>query len=373
MRTVRALFLFLGSFVCVTAAQARQSGVLLGAAVSFAEEGSDTQDFATIHAPAYQSLWIARDAAGELKVLAVFPELIIPRSDGFCHVGIAQVCEFQENNESLRQVLWASPVAKAGEVEQSTACTPHKPDDYAGPYLRSEADKDKISQCGFELLNILYVSPEILSTSAYSGQSEDCEARGGRYTLDYRVRKFDSAQPASLSELLGPKAKAAFARALPKQGQGDGGEECAETNPDDDRGWRIAHKRGRWRPYVHQSLGYFGCAADAPLGLTLPTSLTGESPAAVDWKLLQSKMPGVADAYFSPAGDMLIAVSHSEVGFYELRAGVPGKLLLKLPAAGIVMTQWATGTHVHDWTEQLARLATQNLPPPVTRVKPAAP
>jgi hypothetical protein len=69
---------------------------------------------------------------------------------------------------------------------------------------------------------------------------------------------------------------------------------------------------------------------------------------------------------------MLIVASHSETRFFELRAGVPGKLLLTLPSSGIAMAQWATGGHVQDWTEKVSALAKQHLPGPVVRVKPAS-
>jgi len=349
----------------------QQSGVLLGIAGSSTSEGADTQDFATIHEPQYQTLWIARDADGKLKVLTTLPELVVPRRDGFWQVGVKQLCDFQNNNERLRHVLWAAPVARPAEIEQSVPCTAHNPEDYAPPYGRTEADMDKISQCGFELINILYLSPELISASTYTAQSEACEPRGGRYSIDFSVRTFDTGEPADFGHLLGAKAHAAYARALPKQGQDDAGGECAEPSAPDDTGWRIAHQRGRWRPFLHLDLGFFGCAADAPVAVSLPASLTGDPSVPPDWKLLQSKLPGVADVYSSPAGDLLIAQYKSQTNFYELRAGVPGKLLLTLPAAGIVMAQWATGAHVRDWTEQLARIAGQPLPAPVIRIKTA--
>jgi len=365
------------TFLFVGPALAQRSGVLLGVARATTEEGADTQDFVTIHEPQYQTLWIAEDATGELKVLASLPELIVPRRDGFWHVGVKQVCEFGDKNssnppnESLEQVVWTAPVTKAGTVEQGQPCATHKPEDYAGRYGRSEEDQDKISQCGFELVNIRYLSPEIMSISTYSGQSEDCEPRGGHSIQDYRVRRFDSDGALDFGELLGPKARNDYTKALPKRVQSMDGEDCEPTFEDAETGWRIAHELERWRPHLHQEFGYL-CSVDAPVSFPLPASLTGDSSPLLEWKLLQSRVKGVEDAYVSPSADLLIAVTHSDLKFYELRGGVPGKLLLSLPTGPIVMTQWATGTHVQDWTAQIGRLAKQHLPEPVARVKAAS-
>jgi hypothetical protein len=350
---------------------AQKTGLLLGVAGVTTNTLSDTQDFATIHEPQYQTLWIAASASGEWKVLATLPELIVPRRDGFWHAGVKQVCEFSGSNESLRQIVWAAPAMKAATVEQSAPCTPHKPEDYAGPYSRTAEDENKISQCGFQLVNLLYVSPEVISLSHFTGQSEDCEARGGHYTLDYAVRNLDSDEPLSFA-VLGPKAHDAYMQAVPNQGASDGGDDCGVPEVSKDTGWRVAHEEGRWRPYLHISLGNFGCAADEPVKIPLPASITGEASSPLDWKLLRSKVNDIADAYVSPHGDLLVAASHTEIAIYEAHAGVPGKLLLKLPASRIVMTQWATGTHVEVWTREVRNLAEQHLPEPVLHVKPTS-
>jgi len=379
MPSLRKTLLLSAAFLFVGTAAAQRSGVLLGVAGASSNAVGDTQSFDTIHEPQYRTLWIARDASGELKVLSTLPELIVPRQDGFWHVGVKQFCEFDYfedgGNERLRQVVWAAPATQSATVEQSHPCTAHKPEDYAPPYSRSEQDKNKISQCGFELVNLLYLSPAIISMSTYTGQSEDCEARGGRYNVDFKVRNFDSDEALSFGQLLGAKAHDAYVRALPARGQGDGGEDCGESEETRDTGWRIAHSHGRWHPYAHQDLGYFGCAVDAAMSIPLPGSLTGDVSSAFDWRRLQSlqsKADPIADVYVSPAGDLLIATSHSETRFFELRAGVPGKLLLTLPSSGIVAAQWATGAHIQDWTEKISALAIQHLPAPVMRVKPAS-
>jgi hypothetical protein len=413
MRSLRKIVLLPVVLLCMGTALAQRSGVLLGMAEASSNADSDTQSFETIHAPQYQTLWIGRDASGELKILASFPELIVPRQDGFWHVGVQQVCEFdpenegirngaakgEAGNESLRQVLWAAPARQAATVEQGQPCASQKPgngesdtneeknskgkneghsEDQLGASPQTGQDEKQISQCGFELVNVLYVAPQLISMSTYSGQSEDCEARGGRYLLDFKVRNFDSDAALGFGQLLGPKAHGAYLRALPRHAESDAGQDCGEPDKTSDTGWRIAHDSGRWHSYVHQSLGYFGCAADALVNISLPASLTGDA-SALDWNKLQSLEPfrskanAIADAYASPAGDLLIAASQLEIKFFELDDGVPGKLLLTLPGKGIVMAQWATGAHVQDWTANLTELARQHLPAPAVRVKPALP
>lgn len=119
----------------------------------------------------------------------------------------------------------------------------------------------------------------------------------------------------------------------------------------------------------------FGCAVDAPVSFALPASLTGDAATNFDWKLQsklwQSKVGDLTDVYISPTKDLAIVSSASEIRIFELRAGMPGPLLLTLPAGQIVMAQWATGRHVQDWTANIEQLAHQPLPATVVREKAA--
>lgn len=382
MRLLREIIIGLLSLGIISSEKglAQTSGVLLGIARESSNPETDTQSFDTIHPPKYQTLWIAPNDKGELKILASLPELIVPRNDGFWHVGVKQICEFDDGkltsspgNESLRQVVWAAPVTRGGVVEQDHPCEPHQAEDYAPPHMRSEEDQNKISQCGFELTNLTYVSPQLISISRYSGQSEDCEERGGHYELDYRVRNLDSDEALSFGTLLGGEARSAYLRALPKYAVSNDGRNCDEPDRTSDTGWRVAHVRGTWRPYLHQSRGLFGCAVDAPVSFALPASKTGDAVTNFDWKiqskLWQSKVGDMADVYISPSKDLVIVSSASEIRIFELRAGMPGQLLLSLPAGQIVMAQWATGRHVQDWTSKMEQLSHQSLPEAVVRMK----
>ena len=350
-----------------------QSGVLIGFLDSPAQSES-AQTFEELKEPTYQTLWVAPDKAGKLAIVAAIPELIVPRKDGFWHVGVKQVCEFSKNpmdrdggNESVTQTVWKARIADAGTVSAKETCKPHDPGDYAPPFGRSEADQNKISQCGFELTEIEYASPAILSIRNYSGQSEDCEPRGGRYAVDFSVVGYDSEEQLTVENLLGPEAHQAYIKALPEQGQGDAGDDCGEPSQSDS-GWRVGWLGGRWGFYAHQNLGYFGCMVDAPVKFRLPASITGDVAAQPDWKQLKARIPDMEYAFLSPAKDLLVVVTKAEVSFCEAAEGAPGKVLLSLPLKPIVMLQWSTGTHVEAWSKQLAALAAHPLPQPQVRL-----
>jgi hypothetical protein len=360
------------SATLVAPARGQQAGVLIGVVEARAEEA---QDFDSIHVPKYQTLWIAPDAHGQFSVVATITELIVPRRDGFWHVGVKQVCEFDEGtgddggNESIAQTIWAAPVGKAGEVEQQHPCTAHKPEDYAPPLGRGPEDNRKISQCGFDLADIEFLSAELISWREYESQSENCEARGGRYSARYHVRRPDSNEAVSFGALLGAQAGAAYAKAALAKPHDDNGEECGEAVSGKDDEWRIGRIAARWAAFVNQNVGYFGCAVDAPIRFRIPSALTGEPSVLLDAKAFSGVEKEIQDLFVSPAGDLAMVATKTELKFYEVREKAPGKLLLSLPGRPIVMVQWATGTHVQDWTAQLAKIARQHSPEPVVRVR----
>jgi len=360
------------SAALVTPARGQQAGVLMGVVEARAEEA---QDFDSIHVPKYQTLWIAPDAHGQFGVVATITELIVPRRDGFWHVGVKQVCEFDEGtgedggNESIAQTTWAAPVGKAGEVEQQHPCTAHKPEDYAAPLGRGPEDNRKISQCGFDLADIEFLSAELISWREYESQSEDCEARGGRYNARHHVRRVDSNEALSFGELLGAQAGAAYAKAALVKPHDDNGEECGEEVSGRDDQWRIGRNAGRWAAFVNQNVGYFGCSVDAPIRFRIPSALTGETAVLSDWKAFYAIEKELEDGFVSPTGDLAMVITKTEIKLYEVREKAPGKLLLTLPGRPIVMVQWATGTHIQDWTAQLAKIARQHSPEPVVRVR----
>ncbi len=346
--------------------KAQNSGALIGMEIGRAEEA---QEFGDIKPPKYQTLWIAADPNGKLAVLATIPELIIPRRDGFWHLGVKQVCEFTADtdgqgggNEEIRQAVWAASAGQAAKVAQVRECAPDAPaKEPEGSTDAAAENAHPITQCGFTLSDIEFVSPELISVRNYQSQSESCEARGGHYATTFHVRRFDEDTPASFGKLLGPEAGQAYARALPKKGKDQNGEECGEPYSSTDEEWEIGHFHGRTTLLVRQSLGNFGCSADAQIRFRLPSALSGETAVIPDWKTFQLADKEFWDAYVSPSGDLVIVITKTEIRVYELKQSTPGKLLLTLPGHPIAAVQWATGTHVKDWTAQLQKIASKPL------------
>jgi hypothetical protein len=363
--------IFLAGLLFATVANGQHSGALIGTVVTRAQAEQNPDSVA---APTYQTLWMGADSSGKFRVLATIPGLVVPRRDGFWHVGVKQVCEFQPSesggNESIEQVIWAAAIGKAGEVEQERPCTPHKPDDYASPDGRTKDDKNKISQCGYTFTDIEFLSTVLISQRQYSSQSEDCDARGGHYDETYSVRRFDSKEPLSFRELLGPQAGTAYTRAIPKTARDENGEDCGAPISTTDNEWRIGRNDGRWAPFVHQSLGNFGCSVDALVRFRLPAADTGETSVISDWKAFQLKEPGLHDGFLGPSADLAILVTKEAIKVYEVLGNTPGTLLLTLPAQEIVMVRWATGSHVADWTAQLDKISKEPQPQPIVQVKP---
>lgn len=369
-RAPQSAAILLVTLLSALSAQAQKSGALVGMLEAPAAS-QDAQDFSSVHPPKFKTLWIAPDASGKLQVLTTIPELVVPHKDGFWHVGVEQVCEFYQTtpdeggNESLNQYVWAAPVGKAGVIETDKACPLRKPEDYVSR-RSTEADDRKVTQCGFTLTDIEFVSPALISYKNFYTQSENCEERGGRFSVNHYVRDYDSDEKVSFAKLLGPQAGQSYVKAAPASAKDDNGEDCGEPFANRDTDWRVGRNNGRWGAFFSQNVGNFGCAVDVPVRFRLPAALTSESAAITDWKPYQAKEADLQDGFIAPPGDVAIIVTKTEIKFYEVRAGAPGNVLLTIPAAEVAMVQWSTGTHVTDWTAQMEKIS--KLPsPPVTR------
>ena len=125
--------------------------------------------------------------------------------------------------------------------------------------------------------------------------------------------------------------------------------------------WAIVREPGRWVGRFAETAGNGEGASVRRWReerLDLPEALVSHDRLCCEWPVIRSAEPDARDAFSSPAGDWLAAVTPSEVVFYAVFDGVPdtpsiGSLELR-PGEVPIMAQWATGEYVAKWTEFLA-------------------
>ena len=202
---MRRLLTLLVATVSLTAsASAQRSGLLLGFSV--------------------RTLWIA-PVEGKMRVAAEVPALIVPRDDGFHHLGVARYCGITEHGEGdeggpysdqidvVLDLKLGSPLPAPGSQPNMMSC------DSAAAVLKAHADSvaradsalsaalasartaaDSMDVrnanegediCGFDYVRITYASPHFYAISESEGTTEFCNP--GRYTTSGHRRVFRAA------------------------------------------------------------------------------------------------------------------------------------------------------------------------------------
>jgi hypothetical protein len=343
----------------------------------------------------FSTAWIVRH--GETaELVAVLPYLIVPRPTGFWRIGIENVCEmYGENNEyrSRRDIVWSGPADVTPHLNKGPEC-PAKPQgkdqpDSAGEYQSSNGGPvDRYTDCLYRSRTISFVSPNYISESAEEANTEACEARGGRVWAWSRVLSITTPEMRAVygSEEQGPMAKALsdFADQNPKRAADafkavftkedkdvvGGGSNCPEAAVDY-QGWEIRRKDGMWIPWISQQLflGFSGdCVIDASVPVRLPSSLAGRNRVVPALGELKKAFPELTDAFTSPRGNTTIVITSAKVLVFSVSGEKLGTKLLEVDfpnGATPVMEQWAIGTYVESWTQQVQQWKIHPPPSPV--------
>lgn len=326
-------------------AQAPDSGMLLGI------RSVDT----------YHSYWIVHTAAGA-KVANTLPGIVIPHGKGFWRADVITVCEFDGTTNGHRAQIWESPVDKPAIVYQGTPCVKRK----------------KVQDCGVVRAQLSAVSPSLISEQYVASQTEECEPRGGRWTTINRVRKLGESTALDLSAILNGPVQAPFWQAIQEgfaEMQRDG-MNCPPPSEDeaDLSDWSMAHQNGAWHAVANYSEGIGECEIERTMPAVLAHSATADTAAEPVFRSAKPHAPELHDLFVSPDGSwalvMLEAKSIQSLAVYEIKDGQLGRKLLDMTetlpsgAHNIVAAQWATGSHVAEWSTML-QAATKVVAPTV--------
>jgi hypothetical protein len=326
--------------------RAQSSGLLLG--------------FESADMDGYRTVWIY-SAAKRANAVSV-PDLLVPRNTGFWRIGAYMTSTKSDDPTTLGGVtfpydedekrLWALP------ANQRHVVTLGK-----GEVLGDHSGQS----CSHLNRDINFVNPSFVAYEQYIGS--ECGMHPD-LELEWKVVSLDRIHGArmSISDLLGPTAEAAFLKALNEATDPN----CGTEPKVDTSNWSIVRAKGHWTvrgmAATHRLCDYL---IDFAVPVVLPESIIGYDRLPLSWEVLQARIPDLEDALSSPTGDLMLAMTNTELLLYRLEDGKPGALLLhrtrtELGIAKrywtgddgrVLMSQWATGHDASAWTAEIQRIA----------------
>ncbi len=349
------------ALIAVSAASAAgQSGVLVGVA----KPGG------------YETLWIVRDASRPLR--ATIPALLVPRADGWWRVGTAPICPTGGPDDQTMNVLWRVRADSAPVIAE--ICHELPRGELPQPiYAEDSTARDSLSKelvrCSWSEIDIKFVSSEYLAIGERSGQTEDCEPRGGRWYQSYYVSRFNGDSSLALSRFSASKIDSVARLALARSAKDLAKDElCTNVvegfNPDElieiGAQWYPSRVDGRWRAVLIEELGTGDCQLLPVIDVPLASTLTGHDSLRPAWTVLTKQVKGVQDAFTSPRGDLGIVRSADSLSVHLVAGERLGKRIGAIPFGQreIVMVQWATGRNVARWNEEITAMMRRGLAGP---------
>ena len=356
----RSLLIILALLSADPSSTLGQSGVLVGVAKP----------------SGYETLWIVRDAARPVQ--ATIPDLLVPRADGWWRVGTVAICSTEAVDGQAMDVLWRARADSAATISEICHEVPARDLPYATqPDDSASADSLKRVRvrCSWSHIDIKFVSPEHLAAGERSGQTEECEPRGGRWYQSYYVSRFNGDSSFALSRVsatpidsVGRSALAHAAKHLAKDemcervAEGFNADEVVEVGT----AWYPVRARGRWTAVLMEELGTGDCQLLPLVDVTLAPTFTGHDALRPSWSVLARQVNGLADAFASPRADLVIVRAADSLFVHAGDAEKLGRRIGALPfkEREIVMIQWATGKNVARWSQEIAAMLRRGLPAP---------
>jgi hypothetical protein len=306
---------------------------------------------------------------------ATIPELLVPRADGWWRVGTVAICPTGGPPDEDVEVLWrvrvdSTPIVTevCHEAPRGDLPLPIHADDSAA----ADSAKREIVRCSWSDIQLKFVSPEHMAVGETTGQTEECEPRGGRWYQSYYTSRFHGDSSVALGALAGPWSDSLGRSALTLSAREVSREELcgnvlAHFQPGDliDVGdaWYPSRDRGRWVPVLFEQVGTADCQLHAPLDANLPDAFTSHDALRPPWTVVARRVPGLRDAFASPNGDLVIAQARDSLFVYLADRRELGRRIAAIPFGEreIVMIQWATGRHVARWNKEIAAMLRRGL------------
>ena len=188
----------------------------------------------------------------------------------------------------------------------------------------------ELVRCSWSEMDIKFVSSEYLAIGERSGQTEECEPRGGRWYQSYYVSRFNGDSSLALSRFTAARIDSVARLALARSAKDLAKDElCTNVvegfNPYElveiGNQWYPSRVEGRWRPVLIEELGTGDCQLLPVVDVPLASALTGHDSLRLSWAVLTKQVKGLQDAFASPRGDWFRCGRQTRSTFTSLLAG----------------------------------------------------
>jgi hypothetical protein len=321
------------------AARAQQSGLLLGV-----RSGSDDE---------YRTYWIA-PANGRIALIASGRDLIVPGTSGF-----RRVCVVGSHTVEDRELSFSDSVRNQPATPRRGACAHvDRVSDATRRSTRCEnEDRSKVTFASDAALGIEVDAAYTCGAHPSGGNDVFLRSLAGRkLTLQSFLT---TAEQQALRDAVLSAGKKAF------EGFGRFDDEKAPPIEDDtmahlslEDAFGIERGAGAWQLiavascYPHVACGTLSRPFSFPF--PLPKALVSHDALVPRFDEIRKLYPGATDAFASPSGDVVIVRANDALMAFAPKDGQVGKPVMITTIDGaVVMTEWATGRFVAEWTRRL--------------------
>jgi hypothetical protein len=303
------------------------------------------------------TIWIPLDNPSALSGIKVgrVADLLLPRRSGFWRAGLLGTCaeEIDDGRAEawVKDYLWFAPLGRTPTV--TIRSDSREPRERVGPCRAPDIRCVTDSRT-----DVAWIWPEYASLN-FSIES-DCGAHPS-WSSEPTLRDIDHpSQALTIAQTLGPSAEARMRDAFASAKREHLAEACtdfADPLEFDPLVWNIVRSPDQWRATgwaeTHRLCGYgFDYAADVDL-----FSVTRRRPEeGTLLRQIRAAHPAVQDAHNGPAG-WVLAIAETELLVVPRTSSDRVTVRVPIPRQDhVVMVEWATGSNVGVWSNEVLRI-----------------
>lgn len=360
MNTIFKVLSILIVFSIINLIHAAESGLLLGLRMGGHYDIAATFDKPKIlessqESSDYRTLWLnAPD--GKITLVAERTNLLVPREDGFWRVDI----KHSNYNNFKEDFIWINPAPDPDAIPNPILAEQEGINAFdVSLLIKEQGIETKAGEyCnGYAYRDILFIGINYMSVGYV--RSEMCNGWVGDMTTDSALQMFslEEFKPINISALVEAQEGTIFFRTA-KEYQEKNQDKASQEWGDFSGG--VVRQLGKW-----VVKGHFPIKKDNythfDVSIT-PSQLVEYGELQPSWETIKQQIPEAIDAFSSPTKDWLVVLTKTRLLGFTLNENRMSsqpvlQLYLKRPVTA-VMTHWAEGLEVMNWSDEIQNIGT---------------